>query len=41
MVHNWPAINWPAYGAALVYALIYTGLLVFAACRLFRRKALN
>jgi len=41
VIHDWPAINWGAYAIALVYAVVYSALLVGAACLLFRRKALN
>ena len=41
IIHDWPAIAWPVFGIAVVYALLYSGLLLLAACLLFRRKALN
>jgi ABC-type transport system involved in multi-copper enzyme maturation permease subunit len=41
IIHNWPGIAWPYYATAALYALIYGGLFVTAACLIFRRKALN
>ena len=43
IIHNWPVIGWPvtADGIAVLYALIYSALLLLAACLLFRRRALN
>ena len=40
-VHDWPVIGWLPYAGALLYALIYAGVLFLAACLTFRRKALN
>jgi Cu-processing system permease protein len=41
IIHNWPLVGWEYYGVAVLYALVYGGLLVGGACLLFRRKALN
>jgi Cu-processing system permease protein len=41
VIHNWPGIAWPYYATAVLYAVIYGGLFVTAACLIFRRKALN
>ncbi|HWY78281.1 MAG TPA: ABC transporter permease subunit [Verrucomicrobiae bacterium] len=41
VIHNWPGIAWPYYATAILYAAVYGGLFVTAACLIFRRKALN
>jgi|YelNatPaOPRAMG01_1025707.scaffolds.fasta_scaffold00508_26 ABC-type transport system involved in multi-copper enzyme maturation permease subunit len=41
VVHNWGAIPWGIWLAALGYATVYAALLLGAACWLFRRKTLN
>lgn len=41
IIHNWPAIGWPFYGIALLYAVAYSAVFLACACLLFRRKALN
>jgi len=39
IIHNWPLIGWNIWGIAVVYALVYTLLLVFGAWLVFRRKS--
>ncbi len=39
IVHNWPLIGWHIWSLAVVYALVYTALLVFGAWLVFRRKS--
>jgi Cu-processing system permease protein len=41
MIHDWPLIEWQAYTIAMVGALVYSAILIFFACLVFRRKALN
>jgi ABC-type transport system involved in multi-copper enzyme maturation permease subunit len=41
VIHNWPAIEWPYYGIALLYAAAYSAVFLAGACLLFRRKSLN
>ena len=41
LVHDWPVVDWLPYSIALLYALVYSAVLVLAACLVFRRKALN
>jgi Cu-processing system permease protein len=41
IIHNWPAIGWGYFAVAVGYALLYSGLFLAVACRLFRRQALN
>jgi len=41
IIHNWGAIPWLIWGAALGYAVVYTAIFLTAACLLFRRKGLN
>jgi Cu-processing system permease protein len=41
IIHDWPAIAWPYYGIAILYAVFYNALFLTVACRLFRRRALN
>jgi Cu-processing system permease protein len=39
IVHNWPLIGWNTWGMAVVYALLYAGLLLLASWLVFRRKS--
>jgi hypothetical protein len=39
IVHNWPLIGWNIWGIAVLYALVYAGLLVFTSWLVFRRKS--
>jgi ABC-type transport system involved in multi-copper enzyme maturation permease subunit len=39
IVHNWPLIGWNIWGIAVLYALAYAALLVFASWLVFRRKS--
>lgn len=39
IVHNWPLIGWNIWGIAMVYALVYAGLLFLATWLIFRRKS--
>lgn len=41
IIHNWPAIPWHIWGAALGYALVYMTVFLALASLLFRRKAVN
>lgn len=41
ILHDWPPVDWSAYGIALGYAACYSALFLAAACLVFRRKALN
>lgn len=41
VIHNWGAIPWGIWLAALGYAAVYAALLLGVACLLFRRKTLN
>ena len=41
IIHDWPAIEWLKFGAAVLYAMVYAGLFLAAACLIFQRKALN
>lgn len=41
VIHGWGLIEWPVIALATIYALAYIGLLLGAACVVFRRKALN
>ena len=41
IIHNWPAIEWKYFAIAVAYALVYSSIILAAACVLFRRKALN
>jgi ABC-type transport system involved in multi-copper enzyme maturation permease subunit len=41
IVHNRDLVSWAACMGALVYAVVYTALLLTATCLLFRRKAVN
>lgn len=41
VIHNWGAIPWGIWLAALGYATVYAALLLGAACLLFRRKTLS
>jgi ABC-type transport system involved in multi-copper enzyme maturation permease subunit len=38
IVHNWGLIRWEIWAAALLYACVYAGIFLTAACLLFRRK---
>jgi hypothetical protein len=40
IIHNWGAISWLVWLAALGYAGAYSAIFLSAACLLFRRKAL-
>jgi len=39
IIHNWPLIGWNIWGIAVLYALVYAGLLVFGSWLVFRRKS--
>jgi ABC-type transport system involved in multi-copper enzyme maturation permease subunit len=39
IIHNWPPIGWNIWGIAVVYALVYAGLLYLGAWLVFRRKS--
>jgi Cu-processing system permease protein len=41
VVHNWEAIPWLVWLAALGYAAVYAAIFLGAACFLFRRKPVN
>jgi ABC-type transport system involved in multi-copper enzyme maturation permease subunit len=41
LVHNWGAIPWLVWLGALGYAAVYGALVVYAACLVFKRKAVN
>jgi hypothetical protein len=41
IVHNWGAIPWGIWLAALAYAVAYAGFFLFAACLAFRKKAIH
>ena len=41
IVHNWEAIPWLVWLAALGYAAVYAGIFLTATCFLFRRRAVN
>lgn len=41
VVYNHPLIRWADCGWASLYAGVYTAMLLFATCLVFRRKALN
>ena len=39
IIHSWPLIAWPIWGIAVLYALVYAALLLFASWLVFRKKA--
>lgn len=41
VVHDWPAVAWTDVGLATLYGATYMAFFLFAACLIFRRKALN
>ncbi len=41
IVHNWSAVRWDIWAAALAYAVVYAGIFLGLTCLLFRRKAIN
>lgn len=41
IIHNWPAVAWVWVALATLYGAVYSGFFLFAACLIFRRKALN
>jgi ABC-type transport system involved in multi-copper enzyme maturation permease subunit len=41
IVHDWGVLAWRACGLSTLYALVYVGFFLVAACLVFRRKALN
>jgi len=41
IVHNWPPIPWKVCAFAVLYAVAYATAFLFAACLIFRRRALN
>ena len=41
IVHNWSAIRWDIWAAALAYAVTYAAIFLSLACLAFRRKAIN
>jgi len=41
VIHNWPLIEWPYIGLALLYAIFYMAFFLLGACLVFRRKAVN
>lgn len=40
VIHDWPPASWGAVLLALLYAAVYSGAVMTAACLIFRRKAL-
>jgi ABC-type transport system involved in multi-copper enzyme maturation permease subunit len=41
IIHNWGTISWLVWLGALAYAIVYSALFLFAACHIFKRKAIN
>lgn len=41
IVHDWPLIGWGIWLMAILYAAVYSGLLLLASWLVFRRKALQ
>jgi ABC-type transport system involved in multi-copper enzyme maturation permease subunit len=41
IIHNWPPVDWLSAALLGLYLLVYTILLLVAACLVFRRKAVN
>ena len=41
IIHNWPLISWPAWAAALLYAIAFTALFIWLGCVRFRKMAVN
>lgn len=41
VIHDWPLVRWPIFGAAVGYALVYITLFLSAACLAFRRKPIH
>ena len=41
VIHNWGTISWLVWLGALAYAIVYSALFLFAACHIFKRKAIN
>ena len=41
VIHNWGTISWVVWLGALAYAAVYSALFLFAACQVFKRKAIN
>jgi ABC-type transport system involved in multi-copper enzyme maturation permease subunit len=41
IVHDWPLIGWNFIGLDILYLLAYMAVFLFAACLVFRRKAVN
>src|SRR6185295_9947583 len=39
IIHDWPLIGWYFWGIAVLYAMIYSALLLFASWLVFRKKA--
>jgi len=39
IIHNWPPIAWHIWGIAVLYAMVYAALLLFASWLVFRKKA--
>jgi ABC-type transport system involved in multi-copper enzyme maturation permease subunit len=41
LIHNWGTISWVVWLGALAYAAVYSAVFLFAACQIFKRKAIN
>lgn len=41
LIHDWGTIPWLVWGAALLYAAVFTAIFLVATCLIFRRKAVN
>jgi ABC-type transport system involved in multi-copper enzyme maturation permease subunit len=41
VIHNWGTISWVVWLGALAYAAVYSAVFLFAACQIFKRKAIN
>ncbi|HEY1662048.1 MAG TPA: ABC transporter permease subunit [Verrucomicrobiae bacterium] len=41
IVHDWPLVEWRFIGLATLYAAVYMGVFLAAACLIFRKKAVN
>jgi hypothetical protein len=39
IIHNWPLMSWHIWGIAVLYAMVYAALLLFASWLVFRKKA--
>ena len=41
LIHNWGTISWVVWLGAVAYAAVYSAVFLFAACQIFKRKAIN